>query len=324
MAFSREKIAGAKAMLNEEGTGLKDGLKLRNVNEKRDMEIKFVQRENISKNENNFYRIDDIDSLKQSIEDLGLKQPLEVKRVGIDQYVLLSGERRLTAIDELIAEGKWHKQIPCVVTDFREIMLPLSDKDKEIYSIITTNKEVRKRTDGELMKEFTYLRDIYKKLKREGVETMLGVNGEVQIQGRFERDVMTEVVGASSGTIGAMTKVQNRGSESLIGSLMEGEVSTKAAAEIASLPKEEQDEVIETLKEEREKTGSTTSTKTDAKRIISSRKESTRFTYEEWEDLTEPLRSLLAKDVYLDDISKDTISKYIDLIKTTILRNVRG
>ena len=66
---------------------------------------------------------------------MGLREPLGIKANG-SGYKLIEGERRLTAIDKLIAEGKWDMDIPCIIRD-KELKVNvdvLTDEEKEILT----------------------------------------------------------------------------------------------------------------------------------------------------------------------------------------------
>lgn len=63
--------------------------------------------------EENFYQVDD--SLKQSIELVGILQPLLVNRPENGKYKVIAGHRRRLAVLSLVKEGKEkHRYVPCV------------------------------------------------------------------------------------------------------------------------------------------------------------------------------------------------------------------
>ena len=85
-----------------------------------------VRREQIVKNEKNEYSISGIPSLAESIKQYGLVQPLHVADIGNEKYKLLGGERRLSAIDMLIADDSvpdWTSEtlIPCVIKGIDDV-----------------------------------------------------------------------------------------------------------------------------------------------------------------------------------------------------------
>ena len=107
-------MGALKSFMNNTGAGL--------LNEaskslaKNNMEVVYVPRNEIYKNPKNEYSISDIDNLADLIYVMGLREPLGIKANG-SGYKLIEGERRLTAIDKLIAEGKWDMDIPCIIRD---------------------------------------------------------------------------------------------------------------------------------------------------------------------------------------------------------------
>ena len=84
------KVRLGEGLLNDAS---KDIIKMRIVN---------LERDKIRKNPSNNYSINDIDSLAESIKNYGIASPLNVTKLEDDSYMLLGGERRITAIDKLI------------------------------------------------------------------------------------------------------------------------------------------------------------------------------------------------------------------------------
>ncbi|MDD7770873.1 ParB/RepB/Spo0J family partition protein [Suipraeoptans intestinalis] len=245
--FNLSKIRGTEGLLNEDG-GMKAGLGLLNDVSRGDMDLLYLDRRQIEKNKRNFYKIGEIESLAQSIADVGLKQPLEVKPIEGNKFELLSGERRLTAIDLLIEKGIWQKVIPCVVTVLDKIDLPLDEEEKEMYSIITTNREQRDYTDGEIARELQELRRIYKKLKDQGVERLKKADGsEVELKGKREREVLSETLGISTGKVAQFDKVEHQGSPALMDVMLEDKISSNTAAQVADMPVEVQEDFLQKM-----------------------------------------------------------------------------
>ncbi len=215
------------------------------------MDIVYISRRDIDMNEKNFYQITDIATLKQSIETIGLKQPLIVKKMPTGRYKLLAGERRLTAIDELINEGKWGTDIPCIIQDYDKVNLPLSDELKEMYVLITTNREQRTYTDADIMNEIKELKNIYSALREAGVDSFSvgkDENGNEitkNIKGVKTRELIAEDLGISQGKVGVYEKVDKKASESIKEALKNQGISIMAAATAADMPKEEQDQLVD-------------------------------------------------------------------------------
>lgn len=125
----------------------------------------------IEANENNFYSIEDIESLKYSIKTTGLQEPLIVlPQNNAGKYILISGERRWTAIKQLVEEGdERFGEIYCKILNPEDLQIPLSYDDKIKYLIVTANSH-RNNTNEDILNEMKTLREIYLKLKENGEE----------------------------------------------------------------------------------------------------------------------------------------------------------
>ena len=224
--------------------------------------ISNIPRDRIVKNPENKYSISKIDELKESIKNYGLAEPLNVKALGNDEYMLLGGERRITAIDQLIADETvedWDEftLIPCVVKDLDKIDLPLSEENKEKYAIITTNKEARKYTDGDKLYEMNAWKAIIEELRANGVEEITGESedGEartLQIKGKKTRDILVETTGLSSGQIHKFEKVEKKASPDLLNAMLDNNISVGVAEKaVDSLNDEEQAELAKASKDKK-------------------------------------------------------------------------
>ena len=179
------KVRLGEGLLNDAS---KDIIKMRIVN---------LERDKIRKNPSNNYSINDIDSLAESIKNYGIASPLNVTKLEDDSYMLLGGERRITAIDKLIEDPnvqEWNEDtlIPCVIKNLEEIDLPLSDEAKEQYALITTNKEARKYTDSDRYIEVMAWKKIIDELRANGVDTIKMEDQSIQIKG--EKNATTDLI----------------------------------------------------------------------------------------------------------------------------------
>lgn len=260
--FSRKMIKGsdqlAEEMQKEKGD-FKVGAGLINQQpalSDADNEVVYLHRWEIRKNKNNQYSIGNIKSLAWSINNLGLLQPLHVnKNAENGVYTLLGGERRLTAIDLLIADpdnAKWTGEtlIPCMLKNPENIPLPLDAEMKETLSIISTNKESRIYTDADKLMEIREWKKIITALRDAGVESMPGTDEEnedgILIKGEKTRDILVKTTGMSRGTINKFEKVENQGSDKVKEALLNNEISLSTANTLASsLEKSHQDAVID-------------------------------------------------------------------------------
>lgn len=101
-----------------------------------------------------FFDEHEIEQLAQSIDEVGLLQPISVKEVDTDQFVIIAGERRYRAFQKL---GRTH--IPCIVmnqTDTQNTILALVEnvsrenlQDFEVYKAIIKVREHLQVSDPE-------------------------------------------------------------------------------------------------------------------------------------------------------------------------------
>ena len=203
---------------------------LLNNSSKSRMKITMIPYEDIVRNEHNHYSIEDIESLAASISDVGLREPLEVKALDDDRYMLIGGERRYTAIGQLRAEGSTrYDLVPCIVMDVQSIDLPLSDELKELYVLTTTNAEQREKTDYDLMLQVQNLSRIYTELKAAGYP----------LRGR-QRDMIADKLGISPTQVQRYSSINKHLDEDLKEDFKEGKMPLTVASAAAALPKEKQ------------------------------------------------------------------------------------
>lgn len=218
---------------------------------KKNMEITYIPRAEIYKNPKNEYSISDIENLADLIYVMGLREPLGVKPEG-SGYKLIEGERRLTAIDKLITDGKWEGDIPCIIRE-KELKVNvdvLSDEEKEILEIAGTNAGQRKYSEADYLFEVEKLEPIYKKLKASGIgeftyESDTGEKITQSLTGKKSRELLAERLNVSPAQVGKISKVANSGTEELKEAVKDGTANIAVAAEIASMEKEDQKRLIE-------------------------------------------------------------------------------
>ncbi len=306
------------------GSGFFENLQKQHVGQ----EVIFVPRSKITKNPENFYTIGDVTSLAQSIRYSGLSQPLEVMASGNGEYMLLGGERRLTAIDSLIADPEaddWKEDplIACVVKDVEHISLPLSPERKEDFAIITTNKETRVYTDADRYQEIKKWKEIIRELRENGVESFgiedaAGNETSIPIRGAKTRDILTRTTGISSGQLHKYETVEKSGSKNLQDALLSGKVTVATAAKAASiLNQEEQDALAKAAKKQEIQTEQVTEFRKKEK------KETIITTEVLKKDLSGITDILKQKDVALDETEKAKYDKYIRQLKNLLLKNIR-
>jgi len=210
-----------------------------------DFQIKYIPIEELVPNEKNEgFSLDDIEELQDSIKDIGLEQNLVVMKVEEDKYKILSGHRRFEALKELVADGvEKFKTVPCTVKNLDKIDLPLTDEQKEIYAIATTNAEVRNNTDSDKLKLMKMLSEVYDVLKKNG-HTGLG----------RRREFIAEKLGVSPRTVQTYKNIDENLSDEYTEMFKKDQLTLGATNELSKLPKDNQKELLEETKDVRELT----------------------------------------------------------------------
>ncbi len=205
--------------------------------------IERLSIDSIIPNIKNEYSIEGIEELKFSILHNGLKQNLEVKDNGNGTYSLLSGERRYTALKGLVDDGyEQFRLAPCLITDVskscsfldengKEI---LTNDDKEMLSIITTNAEGRQYTDADRAFQVRELKKIYTKLAEHGVK----------LPGKMSQLIANEL-DMSSTQVKRYNYVETHGTDELKEKLQNNEISIGAANDVAHLSHAQQKEILQ-------------------------------------------------------------------------------
>lgn len=234
------KIDGSSPEIT--GAGLLNNAS-KQMNVKDNFDIHWIKLSQIEPNDKNKYHIDDkdIQDMISSIRIFGLLQNLEVKKINDCRYVLITGEKRYRALTYLNEQGEWPDQVPCLVKNFEKIVLPLTEEEKEILSIGETNTTQRDYDEGDRLHEIEELNKIYTKLRKLNVDAF---NGRI-IKGEKNRDIISKQLGMSSGTISKYDRVSKKGSNLLRTKIEKNEVSINVADQIAALPEEEQNNLIE-------------------------------------------------------------------------------
>lgn len=323
----QEKETKTETQQNESlrvGSGFFENIQKQHVGQ----DVVFVPRSKIVKNPENFYTIGDVTSLAQSIRFAGLSQPLEVMASGDGEYMLLGGERRLTAIDSLIADPEvddWKDDplIACVVKDVEHIALPLSLGRKEDFAIITTNREARVYTDADRYQEIKKWKEIIQELRENGVESFgMGDDAEngtnIPIRGAKTRDILAQTTGISTGQLHKYETVEKSGSKSLQDALLSGKVTVATAAKAASvLDQEEQDALAKAAEKQEIQTENIADfQKKEKEELIITSKEFKK-------DISGIMDLLEHGNIALDETSKEKYYKYVRQLTSLLSKNVR-
>ena len=189
-------------------------------------EIQHISLDRIRCNAGNFYAVENVDDLVDSIKLTGLLQPLLVVPAEDGDYRLISGHRRFKAIRYLYEESNfvdWGKA-PCIV-------LPdPKDGDKEQLMLIHANSTGRVLSGAEIQRQGREIREILVRMKDNGVE----------IPGRL-RDVVAEQMQISSSRLARLDAIDSKLVVPGIREAWErGELNESAAYELTQLMPEKQ------------------------------------------------------------------------------------
>lgn len=237
--MSKLKLKVGEGLLNEASKQLA---------QKEAYDIQYLRFDQIILNKNNKYHVseEEVLELADAIRKMGLVQNLDVRDIGNDQYRLLTGEKRYRALTYLHERGEWKEFVPVTVRDVEKIDLPINDELKEKYAIIMTNKTQRDYTDEDWLNELNDMEEIYAALREAGVEEYEGQ----RIKGVKTRDLLMQKMHLSSGQITKLQKINKSGSELVKEAISAGMVNINVGNEIAALPKEDQNAIIEEKLEE--------------------------------------------------------------------------
>lgn len=175
----------------------------------------------------NFYSVEDIAELKDSIEMFGVKQNLTVKQLENGKYMVIAGHRRRLALLALVEEGKKEFEfVPCgIETELDEI--------KEQLLLITTNATARQLTDWEKTQQAEKMRELLERYRK-----------KEKLQGRM-RELIAKALKTSPTQIGRMDSISRKLSDEFKEEFKEQNINISTAYEISTLPEGVQQEVFQ-------------------------------------------------------------------------------
>lgn len=299
------------------GSGLLNNASQNSINplEKR-MDIVYVDVNDIQPNSRNFYSQEEVEKRKESIEQVGLLEPLIVRysnKAGETcTYTLLSGENRWRAISELKESGKHSGVVPVIVKDMNYLeQLPLTDEEKEDLLIIEPNAQRRTNTENDMLQEVEKLTGIYKKLRRSGIDEL---NGQA-IAGKKTRELIAEKTGMTAAQVEKYESI-NRNAAQEVKDAVGSELNVNVAREIVKqLPDEDQQrEFMKQMEEEKPEEKITTE---DVKKFkeaqdIILNENQTLFTMKTWKTLTKNITKQLKKNIVVDKNDYDKCVKLLE------------
>lgn len=152
MSKSREALK-SKITSNLNSVKGIDANKVSDLKTKEIFPIAYIDIDKIKRNKYNFYPIENTDELAEDIKQNGLSHNIVVRKSNED-YEIISGERRFTALTKLYNEGmKEFSKIPCKVVDVDDV--------QAMILLIQANAQSREISEMIKLKQVQLLHELY-------------------------------------------------------------------------------------------------------------------------------------------------------------------
>ena len=225
--------------------------------------VENIDAEKIIPNEKNFYSVEGIEEMANSLAVSDHMAPLEVVANGDGTYRLISGERRFSATLCRIRRGEIDKaELPCHVLPAFEAKGALSAEQVEMLSIIFANN-YRQKTVLDQLNEVKQLepiaRSIYQEAKEKG--DLTDENGANM---KFRTFFAEHILSISKSALQRL-QVLSQLTDEARKALEEGLIGKSVATELAALSKEEQDGFVASIR-----TGECAGTRSDLEEYLQS------------------------------------------------------
>lgn len=179
----------------------------------------------------NFYSVEDVQDLKQSIELLGVLQPLLVTEEEEDgKRRIIAGHRRRLAVMQLVDEGKERfRRVPILIKPKKNAIL-------DRLALIMANR-FREKTDWERMTEALETEKLVLELKE-----------SMNIPGRT-RDLLAEIIETSPAQVGRYKAIYNNIIPELMAEFKANRIVVSVIYEASGLPEDYQQQAAEVFRE---------------------------------------------------------------------------
>lgn len=213
-------------MLNQVSQNVK---KANEIEAKNNFNVQYIDIKDIERNKKNFYEIVNVDELAEDIKMNGLNHNLVVRKLDNGKYELISGERRYTALTQLVEQGnEIFALVPCKVIEANDI-------DSEII-LIQANAQTRELTEIEKLEQVKRLTELYKTKKK---------NGE-KVPGKI-REIIANDLKLSPTQVGRYERINKNLIPELKEILENGNLTIANASEFSSLSEDNQKVILEII-----------------------------------------------------------------------------
>ena len=221
-----KKFSISEGMLNQVSQNVK---KANEIEAKNNFNVQYIDIKDIERNKKNFYEIVNVDELAEDIKINGLNHNLVVRKIDNDKYELISGERRYTALTQLVEQGnEIFALVPCKVIEANDI-------DSEII-LIQANAQTRELTEIEKLEQVKRLTELYKTKKK---------NGE-KVPGKI-REIIANDLKLSPTQVGRYERINKNLIPELKEILENGNLTIANASEFSSLSEDNQKVILEII-----------------------------------------------------------------------------
>lgn len=221
-----KKFSISEGMLNQVSQNVK---KANEIEAKNNFNVQYIDIKDIERNKKNFYEIVNVDELAEDIKMNGLNHNLVVRKLDNGKYELISGERRYTALTQLVEQGnEIFALVPCKVIEANDI-------DSEII-LIQANAQTRELTEIEKLEQVKRLTELYKTKKK---------NGE-KVPGKI-REIIANDLKLSPTQVGRYERINKNLIPELKEILENGNLTIANASEFSSLSEDNQKVILEII-----------------------------------------------------------------------------
>lgn len=221
-----KKFSISQGMLNSVSQNVK---KANEIEAKNNFNVQYIDIKDIERNKKNFYEIVNVDELAEDIKMNGLNHNLVVRKLDNGKYELISGERRYTALTQLVEQGnEIFALVPCKVIEANDI-------DSEII-LIKANAQTRELTEIEKLEQVKRLTELYKTKKK---------NGE-KVPGKI-REIIANDLKLSPTQVGRYERINKNLIPELKEILENGNLTIANASEFSSLSEDNQKVILEII-----------------------------------------------------------------------------
>ena len=221
-----KKFSLSQGMLNQVSQNVK---KANELEAKNNFNVQYIDIKDIERNKKNFYEIVNVDELAEDIKMNGLNHNLVVRKLDNGKYELISGERRYTALTQLVEQGnEIFALVPCKVIEANDI-------DSEII-LIQANAQTRELTEIEKLEQVKRLTELYRTKKK---------NGE-KVPGKI-REIIANDLKLSPTQVGRYERINKNLIPELKEILENGNLTIANASEFSSLSEANQKVILEII-----------------------------------------------------------------------------